>query len=520
MPPSSNAKVVILCGGQGTRMREETEYRPKPMVEVGGRPLLWHIMKIYAAAGLTDFVCCLGYRGAMIKQYFLEYRSLAADVSVNLRSGDVEYHSSESEDWNVTLVDTGDDSMTGARVKRVAHHLAGDLFLCTYGDGLADIDVAAALEFHRSHGKLATLTGVHPPSRFGELVHTSARVARFAEKPAGGSGLVSGGFFIFDRRVLERPGVRRRLRARARAARGSCPRRRADGLRARRLLAVRRHGARRRAPARPVGQRPGAVADLGRPPGARCAEPAPPPQRSRGGRVSADLRVEADAVRRIVLEAALAAGTCHIGSSLSIVDILTVLYFRTLRAEAGDRFLLSKGHAASALYAVLARTGALDEREVIAGYCSDGGAFAGHPERHVPGVEVTAGSLGHGVAVALGYALADRSDARDRRTYCLVGDGELNEGSIWEAVALAGHLGIRGIALIVDANGFQGLGRVQDVLLPGAARRQVPRLRLGGRRGRRPRPRRARAAARGGLVPAAGDRRPHGQGLRRARARG
>jgi transketolase len=179
--------------------------------------------------------------------------------------------------------------------------------------------------------------------------------------------------------------------------------------------------------------------------------------------VSADLRAEADAVRRIVLEAALAAGTCHIGSSLSIVDILTVLYFRTLRAEAGDRFLLSKGHAASALYAVLARTGALDEREVIAGYCSDGGAFAGHPERHVPGVEVTAGSLGHGVAVALGYALADRGDGTDRRTYCLVGDGELNEGSIWEAVALAGHLGIRGLALIVDANGFQGLGRVQDV---------------------------------------------------------
>ncbi len=118
-----------------------------------------------------------------------------------------------------------------------------------------------------------------------------------------------------------------------------------------------------------------------------------------------------------------------------------MLYFRTLRAEAGDRFLLSKGHAASALYAVLARTGVLDEREVIAGYCSDGGTFAGHPERHVPGVEVTAGSLGHGVAVALGYALADRSDERDRRTYCLVGDGELNEGSVWEAVALAGHLG-------------------------------------------------------------------------------
>jgi glucose-1-phosphate cytidylyltransferase len=173
------------------------------MVEVGGRPLLWHIMKIYAAAGLTDFVCCLGYRGAMIKQYFLEYRSLAADVSVNLKSGDVRYHSSESEDWNITLVDTGDDAMTGARVKRVAHHLPGDVFLCTYGDGLADIDVAAVLDFHRSHGKLATLTGVHPPSRFGELVHSSSQVARFSEKPAG-AGLVSGGFFVFDRRVLDR----------------------------------------------------------------------------------------------------------------------------------------------------------------------------------------------------------------------------------------------------------------------------------------------------------------------------
>jgi len=200
-PPSP--KVVILCGGQGTRMREETEYRPKPMVEVGGRPLLWHIMKIYAAAGLTDFVCCLGYRGSMIKQYFLEYRNLAADVSVNLRSGDVAYHSSESEDWNVTLVDTGEESMTGARLKRVAHHLDGDLFLCTYGDGVADLDVAAVLDFHRAHGRMATLTGVHPPSRFGELVHEQAQVARFAEKPAG-STLVSGGFFVFDRRVLER----------------------------------------------------------------------------------------------------------------------------------------------------------------------------------------------------------------------------------------------------------------------------------------------------------------------------
>jgi transketolase len=180
--------------------------------------------------------------------------------------------------------------------------------------------------------------------------------------------------------------------------------------------------------------------------------------------MSTDLRAEADAARRLVLEAALASGSCHIGSSLSIVDILTVLYKRTLRSAAGDRFLLSKGHAAAALYAVLARTGALDEHEVVGGYCRDGGSLAGHPERHIPGVEVTAGSLGHGLAVALGYALADRADGADRRTYCLVGDGELNEGSIWEAVALGGHLAPPGLCLIVDANGFQGLGRVRDVL--------------------------------------------------------
>ena len=178
----------------------------------------------------------------------------------------------------------------------------------------------------------------------------------------------------------------------------------------------------------------------------------------------AELRHEADAARRIVLEAALASGSCHIGSSLSIVDILTVLYQRALRPEAGDRFLLSKGHAASALYAVLARAGVLDEAEVISGYCRDGGAFAGHPERHVAGVELTAGSLGHGVAVALGRALADRADGRDTRTFCLVGDGELDEGSVWEAVALAGHLAPPGLRLIVDANGFQGLGRVGEVL--------------------------------------------------------
>src|SRR4051794_3455347 len=202
-PSTSTPKVVLLCGGLGTRMREETEYRPKPMVEIGGRALLWHIMKIYAAAGVNDFVCCLGYRGSMIKEYFLDYRGHASDVTVNLRSGDVRYHACDAEDWNVTLVDTGEDAMTGARIKRVAQHLESDLFLCSYGDGVADVDVTDLLAFHRAHGRLATLTGVHPPSRFGELVHESAQVASFSEKPAG-AGLVSGGFFVFNRGVLDR----------------------------------------------------------------------------------------------------------------------------------------------------------------------------------------------------------------------------------------------------------------------------------------------------------------------------
>src|SRR5215217_444279 len=165
-------KVVLLCGGLGTRMREETEYRPKPMVEVGGKPLLWHIMKTYGAHGLTDFVCCLGYRGQVIKQYFLDYHAMRSDISIGLASGTVEYANREVEEWNISLVDTGEHSMTGARVKRVEPWLGeSDIFLCTYGDGVADIDVD--------------------------------EVSSFAEKPAG-DGLISGGFFVFDRAVLDR----------------------------------------------------------------------------------------------------------------------------------------------------------------------------------------------------------------------------------------------------------------------------------------------------------------------------
>jgi transketolase len=174
----------------------------------------------------------------------------------------------------------------------------------------------------------------------------------------------------------------------------------------------------------------------------------------------------ADAARRTVVEAAIAAGTCHIGSSLSIVDALAVLYDDVLPEgpDGGHRFLLSKGHAASALYASLAQAGVLDAGEVVAGYCADGGRYAGHPERGVPGVEMTGGSLGHGPAIAIGTALADRHAGTGRRTFCLVGDGEMNEGSVWEAIALAGHLALDGLTLIVDANGLQGLGRTREVL--------------------------------------------------------
>ena len=200
-------KLVLLCGGQGTRMREETEFRPKPMVEIGGRPILWHIMKLYAAADVREFVLCLGYRGAMIKDYFLHYHAQNSDISLDLASGDVQLHRRHLEDWRVTLVDTGLDSMTGARVKRIAQYLsADDIFLCTYGDGLADIDIRELIAFHRAHGRLATVTGVTPPSRFGRLVSDGSAAATFAEKPREGAERINGGFFVFDRSVLDRIG--------------------------------------------------------------------------------------------------------------------------------------------------------------------------------------------------------------------------------------------------------------------------------------------------------------------------
>lgn len=197
-------QVVILCGGLGTRLREETEFRPKPMVEVGGRPLLWHIMKIYAHHGFTEFILCLGYKGEQIKQYFLNYEAMTRDVTVTL--GDrpqVTLHGAGSESWTVTLADTGALAMTGARVKRIERYVRGERFMLTYGDGVADVNLTTLVDFHRRHGRIGTVTGMRPPSRFGELVANGTRVVQFSEKPAVSQGHVSGGFFVFNRQVFD-----------------------------------------------------------------------------------------------------------------------------------------------------------------------------------------------------------------------------------------------------------------------------------------------------------------------------
>ena len=197
-------KVVILCGGLGTRLRDETEFRPKPMVEIGGRPLLWHIMKIYGHWGHDEFVLALGYKGEQIKQYFLNYEAMARDVTVRLGGTPrVTLHGRGLESWTVTLADTGAPAMTGARVKRVARYLPDDTFLLSYGDGVADIDLARLVAFHRGHGRLATVTGVRPPSRFGELLTSGTRVVEFSEKPSTSQGYINGGFFVFNRGVFD-----------------------------------------------------------------------------------------------------------------------------------------------------------------------------------------------------------------------------------------------------------------------------------------------------------------------------
>jgi len=199
-----NIPVVILCGGLGTRLREETEYKPKPMVEIGGKPIVWHIMKIYSHYGFTEFILCLGYKGSVIKEYFFSYEMLCNDCTVQLgRESRIAYRSNHQEqDFKVTLVDTGLQTMTGGRIKRIEPFIATDTFMVTYGDGLADIDIGALLDFHRSHGRAATLTATRPPSRFGILdVADDGRVNRFREKVE--REWINGGFFVFNRRVFD-----------------------------------------------------------------------------------------------------------------------------------------------------------------------------------------------------------------------------------------------------------------------------------------------------------------------------
>jgi glucose-1-phosphate cytidylyltransferase len=198
-------KAVILAGGMGSRISEESNLRPKPMIEIGGKPILWHIMKIYSANGVDDFVICCGYKGYMIKEYFANYFLHMSDVTFNMADNTMQVHHRQAEPWRVTLVNTGEDSMTGGRLKRVAHYVKDeDAFCFTYGDGVADVDVAATIAFHRSHGKLATVTAVQPPGRYGALQLAKQQVMGFTEKPRGDGGLINGGFFVLSPRCLER----------------------------------------------------------------------------------------------------------------------------------------------------------------------------------------------------------------------------------------------------------------------------------------------------------------------------
>ncbi|MDH7639920.1 glucose-1-phosphate cytidylyltransferase [Sphingomonas oryzagri] len=197
-------QAVILAGGLGTRIGEETAIRPKPMVEIGGMPILWHILKIYDRAGITDFIICLGYKGYVIKEFFANYFLHTADVTIDLARNDIEVHRAGSEPWRITLVDTGAETQTGGRLKAIRHHLKPDSPFCfTYGDGVADIDVSKLVAFHASHGKRATITAVAPPGRFGALEFDEDLVTSFREKPSGDGGLINGGFFVADPSVLD-----------------------------------------------------------------------------------------------------------------------------------------------------------------------------------------------------------------------------------------------------------------------------------------------------------------------------
>jgi len=197
-------KVVILAGGLGTRLSEETVLKPKPMVDIGDMPILWHIMKIYSANGFTDFIICLGYKGYVIKEYFANYFLHKSDVTINLKENSVKVHDSFAEPWNITLVDTGFDTMTGGRIKRVKHHIGNDTFLLTYGDGVSDINIQDSVAFHKQSGKLCTVTAVQPSGRFGAInLGNDLNVASFTEKPKGDGAWINGGFFVCEPKVID-----------------------------------------------------------------------------------------------------------------------------------------------------------------------------------------------------------------------------------------------------------------------------------------------------------------------------
>jgi glucose-1-phosphate cytidylyltransferase len=197
-------KVAILAGGVGTRIQEETEAKPKPMVEIGGKPILWHIMKIYAHQGFSDFVVALGYKGDYVKRYMVDYASLTGNLTIGLREGRVQVHGdADRDDWNVALVDTGQTTNKGGRIKRLAPYLGDGTFMLTWGDGVADIDLRRLLDFHRAHGKLATLTAVRPPARFGHIELDGDVVAEFSEKPQAREGWINGAFFVLEPQVLD-----------------------------------------------------------------------------------------------------------------------------------------------------------------------------------------------------------------------------------------------------------------------------------------------------------------------------
>ncbi|HEY0148219.1 MAG TPA: glucose-1-phosphate cytidylyltransferase [Allosphingosinicella sp.] len=194
-------KAIILAGGLGTRLAEETAVRPKPMVEIGGRPIIWHIMKIYSHYGINDFVICLGYKGYLIKEYFANYALHMSDVTIDMRSGQMTVHRNTAEDWRVSLIDTGDSTLTGGRLKRALNYFDDETFCLTYGDGVGDVDIAATIDFHKTHNRMATVTAVQPTGRFGQLGLDGDRVTSFVEKPHDEGGWINGGFFVLQRGV-------------------------------------------------------------------------------------------------------------------------------------------------------------------------------------------------------------------------------------------------------------------------------------------------------------------------------